>query len=154
MRSSRSCISPIASAGDARSVRIALIDDSPTSQALFDRIASALGHHVVTLGATESTDLLARVTESDPEIIVLDGRFGDLLGTDGDRARRVAGLVASLREHVANAPIAIIATLAETTLVRAAAGAGAAFVIARPLLRANVAATMTAMEGERIRASR
>lgn len=129
-------------------MRVALIDDSPISRELFTRIAMALDHDVFPIDVAEPTDLPALMDVAAPDLIVLDARYGDPLGTAGDHAARLVARIAALRERLPGIPIAIVAALGEPELVRRAAAAGASFVIPRPQLRASVEATFATVANE------
>lgn len=130
-------------------MRIALIDDAPVSRALFERIASELGYAVISCVQLSSSALVEAVRAAAPDVAVVDGRFGDALGTSPETATRLRTLVASLAVAVPDALVAVVAALGETELVRAAERSGARFVIPRPYVHAGVAATLAAMASER-----
>ncbi len=140
-------------------MRIALVDDAAVSRALFVRIAGELRHHVVVVptadddGASDVVAMAAAVRQSDPEIVVLDGRLADPRGT---RLAAPTELIVALDLFRAAAPHAIVGVVAafgETTLVRAATAAGAGFVVTRPYLRSQVGATLSALVAARGSAS-
>ena len=135
-------------------MRVALIDDAAVTRALFARIATGLGYEVVDIdeaGAPSEGDLdfLVRfVREAAPALAIVDGRFADPLGVASDAPARVARIVRTLRTALPDVVVGIAAALTETALVRAAADAGAGFVVARPYLRTQLAATLRAMSAE------
>ena len=135
-------------------MRVALIDDSPISRELFTRIATALDHDVLPIDVAYPTDLAGLVDGVAPDLVVLDARFGDPLGTAGNHAATLVAIIAALRERLPRIPIAIVAALGEPELVRRAAAAGAKFVIPRPHVRASVEATLAAVANGRTRAAR
>lgn len=136
-------------------MRIALVDDAAISRALFARIAEELGHEVVALGnltldaATFGAEALAAIGAAGPDLIVIDSRFGDPLGTQSTAAPRAAGLVARAKSAFPGAAIGLIAALAESAAVRAAGEVGCAYIFARPLLASQVRATLDAVQHAR-----
>ncbi len=141
-------------------MRIALVDDAAVSRALFVRIAGELRHHVVVVptaadddGASDVVAMAAAVRQSDPEIVVLDGRLADPRGT---RLAAPTELIVALdlfRGAVPHAIVGVVAAFGETTLVRAATAAGAGFVVTRPYLRSQVGTTLSALVAARGSAS-
>lgn len=130
-------------------MRIVFVDDAAVSRALFTRIATALDHEVVAIVDPLARDLARAVRDLEPDLVVLDARFGDPLGTASEERARVRTLVTSLRDALPKADVAIVAALGETALVSTISVAGAAYVIPRPFVRSSVAAVLAAVVRER-----
>lgn len=113
-------------------MRILIVDDAPALRTVLTRILVSLGHEV-TGHAVDEPAALALAARTRPDAIAIDGR---LAGAD------VVALLGKLRSAVPEASLLVVASLAETALVRAARDAGAAAVVARPFLPSRIAATL------------
>ncbi|GAC1308926.1 MAG: hypothetical protein NVSMB19_22380 [Vulcanimicrobiaceae bacterium] len=131
-------------------MRVLLLDDAAVSRRLIVRIVRDLGHDVVALAVDPSVpDGVAALSDAiraaSPAVAIVDGRLGDPLGIRPDAGARLAATVALLRGIVPHAVVGVVAAVTEASLARAGAAAGAAFVVPRPILRAHLGATLTAL---------
>lgn len=133
-------------------MRIVFVDDAAVSGALFVRIVRELGHDVVLVPAPreapvalDDAPVVALARQFDPDLIIVDGRWRDPLGTDPVSTARLAATIAVLRDAVPRAIVGVVAAPTETALLRVAADAGAGFVVPRPLLRSQVATVLAAL---------
>lgn len=135
-------------------MRVALVDDAAIVRALVLRVATELGHDLVAPvefaldGETFAPGALGAI-DAPPDLVIIDGRLGDPLGARTDAPAIVATRIRELRAAFPSTAIGVIAALGETELVRAAADAGAGYVIPRPILASHLRTTFAAVAGER-----
>lgn len=112
-----------------------VVDDAPVLRALVARGVKALGHAVV--GEAASLDQAqALAAAALPDVIAVDGRLATPAAIAG--AADVATLVRTLQAAAPAAAIFVIASLAETRLVKSAVAAGARGAIKRPILASQL----------------
>ena len=141
---------------------VALLDDGALSAVYFARIVASLGHECRAIAASAATvtddanfglEAVEATRAATPDLVVIDGRYGDPFGTREDAAARLARVVARFREAFPEIPLAVVAALGETALVRAAADAGAAYVVSRPYVASQLRAMLALVANERGRST-
>jgi DNA-binding NarL/FixJ family response regulator len=118
-------------------LRIVIVDDAAVERAIFARIAVTLGHEI----AGEAADVTAGAhlaREHRPNLIVLDGRLPGA-GLDA---------IELLLAAAPDAHVAVIASVSELDLVRAARARGASAALLRPLLASQVAQVLDELSVE------
>jgi DNA-binding NarL/FixJ family response regulator len=114
-----------------------IVDDAAIESALLARMLASLGHEVVGEASLAAAALDLAVRRG-PDLAIVDGRFPPLGGL---------AMLEALRRQAPAVRVAVIASLAEIELVRAAVAAGASGALRRPLLRSAVAAALSQWSG-------